>query len=192
VRAAGGLGPEHRRWLALNALAVSALLNAVLCAGIAWASSVGAEPIPLLALPFLHGPSTLTDTLGTLFILPFVTTLLVTAAVRRDQRLDRLPALVLLRSGSGARWLDRLPRRPLRRAAELGAGCLVVLGPPLACLLVVADFGGITQATFVAYKAIFGVAFGLVVTPVAALAAMTDPQAPDPEPDHVGTAVKSS
>jgi hypothetical protein len=180
VRAAGGLGPEHRRWLALNALAVSALLNAVLCAGIAWASSVGAEPIPLTAIPFLHGPSTLTDTLGTLFVLPFVTTLLVTAAVRRDQRHDRLPALVLLRpgSGSGTRWLDRLPRRPLRRAAELGAGCLVVLGPPLAALLVVTDFGGITQSTFVAYKAVFGVAFGLVVTPVAALAAMTDPHTP--------------
>jgi hypothetical protein len=190
VRAAGGLGPEHRRWLAVNALAVSALLNAVLCAGIAWASSVGAEPIPLTAIPFLHGPSTLTDTLGTLFILPFVTTLLVTAAVRRDQRHDRLPALVLLQPGFVTQWLDRLPRRPLRRAAELGAGCLVVLGPPLTTLLVVADFGGITQSTFVAYKAIFGVAFGLVVTPVAALAAMTDPQ--QPESDHVGTGAHAS
>lgn len=168
-----GLGPEHRRWLAINALAVSALLNAVLSAAIAWASSTGARSIPLMSIPLLHGPSTLTDSLGTLFVLPFVTTLLVTAAVRRDQRLGRLP---VARSGPRTRWLDRLPRRPLRRAAELGAGCLLVLGPPFACLLIVVDFGGVTQSTFVAYKAIFGVGFGLVVTPVVALAAMTDPK----------------
>jgi len=160
--------------LIVNALAVTAVINALVNAVIAWATSTGERTIPLASIPLLQRPSTLTDTLGTLFVLPFLTTLLVTTAVRRDQRLSRLGPLRL--EPGCARTLVRFPPSQLWRATIAGAGCLALLGPPCAVVLVMTGFAGITQATFVLYKAAFGVALGMLVTPVIALAAMTDQQ----------------
>ncbi len=169
-----GLGPEHRRWLIINALAITAIINFVLNAVIAWATTSGERAIPLMSIPVLQAPSTLTDTPGTLLCLPLITTLLVTASVRRDQRLGRVSTLDL---GERAQLLARLPRRPLRRATVFGAGCLALFGPLAAILLVALNFGGIAQSTFVLYKAILSVGLGLLVTPVIALAALADRRA---------------
>lgn len=166
------LGPGHRRWLAVNALAATAAINALVNAGIAWATSTGERSVPLVSIPLLQRPSTLTDTLGTLFILPFLTTLLATMAVRRDQRRGRLAPLRLSFRHAGA--LTRLPSGLLRRAFIIGAGCLSLLGPLCVVVLVMTGFAGITQLTFVLYKAVFGVSLGILVTPPIALAAMAD------------------
>jgi hypothetical protein len=166
------LRSEHRRWLVANAIIVPILANAVLNGAIAWVTSLGERTVPLLSIPLIQKPSTLTDTLGTLVVLPFVTTLLVTTSVRREQQLGLLAPLRL-----ESRLLQRLVHAPtnlLRRAGRFALICLVLLGPLSIIALVESDFGGITQSSFVFYKVIFGVCLGIVVTPLIALAAMAE------------------
>ena len=67
---------EHRRWLFFNTVVIAAVVNAALNALIAWVSAANEEEIPLWAVPFAEGPSLAVDTIGTFFILPFLTTLL--------------------------------------------------------------------------------------------------------------------
>ena len=85
------MSSAHRRWIVINALLVTALINAVVNAGIAWLSAGGRSRIPLWATPIVGGPSTLTDTAGTLFILPLTTTIIPDAIVA--QRFYRIIAL---------------------------------------------------------------------------------------------------
>jgi len=157
--------------LLVNAVLIPALVNAILNGGIAWTSSKGERAVPLAAVPLLQKPGTMTDTLGTLFILPFVIAIAVTQSVRRDQATGRLPPLEpaprLLRQ-----LCARLPDSVLGRAVAFGVICLVSLGPLAALAIGLAGFGGITVPTFVVYKMILGVCLGLVITPVIAVTAM--------------------
>jgi len=174
ARTVAGLGSEHRRWLVANALIIPIFANAVLNGTIAWATSLGERTVPMVSVPLIQAPSTLTDTLGTLVVLPFVTTLLVTAAVRREQRLGRLAPLKL-----GSRLLRPLggaPANLVRRAARFAVICVGLLGPFCVAALVASDFGPVTRSSFVLYKVIFGVCLGIVVTPLIALAAMAEPR----------------
>ena len=157
---------EHRSWLFLNAIVIAAVINAALNALIAWGSAAGEENIPLLAVPFIEGPSTITDTVGTFFILTFLTTLGITTAVWQEVRKGKLLPL--------AHPIARLPRTRLRRGAYLGAICTLVLGPPAVLVLALLDFGDLSVGQFVLYKAIFGVVLGALVTPPIALFALAD------------------
>ena len=164
-----GLSWPHRRWLILNALLGTAVVNMVLTSGIAWLSASSEKRVPLW--PSLPGmkPSTVTDTVGTFFVLPFLTCLIVTTIVRRDQRAGRLAPL-----GRSHPLLARLPAMRLRRALVLGGLCIAALGPLSIVVLVAIDFGNISLHDFVLYKGLLGVALGAIVTPVVAVAAMAD------------------
>ncbi len=166
------LEPAHRRWLLLNALLIPAAVNAILNGGIAWLTSQGEGTVPLASLPLVGKPSTMTDTLGTLFILPFVTTMLVTLSVRHDQRTGRLPHLeppLKLRQ-----VMAHLSDNSVWRAVAFGTICLWFIGPLAALAVGLTGFGDIAEPSFVFYKVIFGVCLGLVVTPLIAVAAMAD------------------
>jgi hypothetical protein len=166
------LGSEHRRWIILNALIVTAFVNAILNTAIAWATSLGERTVPLVSIPIIQNPGTVTNTLGTLFFLPFVTTLLVTASIGRENRLGRITPF---RPGPlYCRVLGRIPSLPLLRAISFGLGCLFLLGPLAAVILFWTDFGSIAQSTFVIYNALLGVSLGLVVTPLIAIAVLAD------------------
>jgi hypothetical protein len=165
-----GLSGEHRRWIVLNALAITAVFNLLINGGSAWLSGAGSTQIPLWAPPIVSGPSTIADTVGTLFLLPFITCLLVTSAVWRDRRRGALTPL----RGTRMSALARLPRRTALRGVALGAVCVGALGPALVAILVAAGFAHPSVAEFVLYKAILGVLLGAVVTPAIALCAMTD------------------
>ena len=171
VPGARPLPRETRRWLVVNALVLTAFVNLVLNAGIAWLSARGAGEVPLW--PSRIGETNLvTDTIGTLFILPFVTCLVVTTAVWREVasgELRRLPP-----GADRVPWLGALPRNRLARGLALGALCVALLGPPAAGLLWLLDPGALGLAAFVSFKAALGVALGAVVTPVIALRAMAD------------------
>src|SRR4051794_41959372 len=80
----------QRRWLIVNAGLVTAVINVVLNAGPALLATRDRDRVPLWTVPLTGGTGVYTDTLGTLIILPFVTTILCTAAVWRDRRADRL------------------------------------------------------------------------------------------------------
>jgi hypothetical protein len=173
----GGIGalwreltPAHRRWIYLNALLITALINLAVNAAIAWISVIGVRRVPLWSVPLIDKPSTITDTVGTLFILPLITCLLCTTAVWRDITTKRLPAL---RATAGADALAaKLPRSRLRRGIGLGAVVTVTLAPLTVLVLIAIDFTNLTVTQFVLYKAAFGIALGAVVTPLIALFAM--------------------
>jgi hypothetical protein len=158
----------HRRWIVVNALGLTTLSNLVINGGIAWLSAVGRTHIPSWAPPVLGGPSTITDTLGTLFLLPFITCLIVTSAVWRERRRGRLGPV----RHSGA--LACLPRRTAARGVVFGAVCVGALGPVVVATVAVTGVGDLSIAGFVLYKAILGVGLGAVVTPAIALSAMAE------------------
>jgi hypothetical protein len=162
---------EHRRWLFVNAILIAALVNAALNALIAWGSAAGEDQIPLWAAPLVEGPSTITDTVGTFFILPFLTTLAITTVTWHELREGRLSQV---RSDFSKRFRS-LPERRLRRGAYFGALCVILFAPAAVLLLLALDYSDIGVGEFVLFKAIFGVVLGLVVTPVIAVAALHDP-----------------
>ena len=174
ARAAMGLGPEHQRWIVINAFLVPVVVNAILNGSIAWLSSIGEKAIPLVSVPLLQKPSMVSDTLGTLVILPFTTALVVGAAIRREKRLGRLTPIT--NPSTLGRLLARMPVNPMRRAGRFADMSLALLGPVSLLVLMVGNFGGISRMSFVIYKIILGIVLGLVVTPLIALAAMGDPQ----------------
>jgi hypothetical protein len=161
------LPPANRRWILINALGVSALINVVANGVIAWASVRG-QPIHLWSLPLIGKPSTVVDTIGTLFFLPAITTLGCTTAVWGELRSGRLPSVSL----DGR--LAQLPPTRLRRGALLGAATVALLAPPAVVVLVATDFQGITTGAFVLYKVVLGLVLGAAVTPLIALCAMAD------------------
>jgi hypothetical protein len=171
----GALPASHRRWILVNAVTISAVVNLALNAGIAWASATGRTDIPLWATPLIGGPSTITDTVGTFFLLPFITCLLVTTAVRRDQHRGVLTRLPDARTAYPA--LSLLPPNRATRGVLCGALCVAALEPPALPILIATNFGHLSVTGFVAYKAILGVVLGAVVTPAIALCAMADTQA---------------
>jgi Ser/Thr protein kinase RdoA (MazF antagonist) len=160
-----GLDAAQRRWIWLNAVLITAVLNVAINAGLAWATA-GDEAVPLWSAPVVGGPSTITDTAGTLFLLPLITCLLVTTAVRREVRDGRLARRVDL--------LHALPRNRLLRGAVFGAFWFALLAPPAILLIVVLGFGDVSPEAFVVYKVVLSVLFGALVTPFIAIAAMND------------------
>jgi hypothetical protein len=179
----GDLPASHRRWILLNAIAITALVNLVVNAAIAWLSAADATRVPLWATPIIGGPSTTTDTVGTLFLLPLITNLFVTTGVRRDVRRGRLTPPH--NTESVYPILRLLPHSGTRRGVRLGACCVAALAPAAVAILIATDSGGLSVADFVLYTAILGVALGALVTPVIALRAMADDLAAQPAPTRV-------
>jgi hypothetical protein len=170
------LAPEHRRWIYVNALLITAAINLLLNAGIAWLSAIGERRIPLWSIPLVDGPSTIPDTVGTLFLLPLITTIICTTAVWRDVAAGRIQPLM---TEFGVALAAQVPPTRLRRALVLGALCMVALAPPLIGLLAAVDFSNLTVTEFVVYKAGFCVVLGAFVTPVIAVLAMATPPGRD-------------
>ena len=160
----------HRRWVFINAVVVAAFINGALSALIAWGSAASEDEIPLWSAPLVGGPSTAVDSIGTCFILPFLTTLIITSVVWHELREGRL--LPLSRPSTGL--IARVPPTRLRRAVFFGAVSTAIFAPPVVLVHVLTDFGDISVGDFVLYKAIFGVVLGAIVTPPIALVAMTD------------------
>ena len=174
---AQGLTPAHRRFLIRDALLIAAVVNAALSALIAWLSTLGEDEIPLAAVPLIESPSVIIDTVGTFFVLPFLTTLAITTVIwkeMRDGHLTRIPHA----PGSLA---ERLPKTRLRRAALIGLLCMLIFGPLSVVVLLLLDYGDLSIGEFVTYKAIFGVLFGALVTPPIAMVAFGD-EPPQEEP----------
>jgi hypothetical protein len=171
------LTAEHRRWVLVNAVLIAALVNAALNALIAWGSAASEDQVPLWAIPLVEGPSVVTDVVGTFFILPFLTTLLITTTAWHELRTGKIAPLHVDRSSDPL--LARLPRTRVRRGAYFGLLSMLLFAPLAVVIVLALDYGDIGVGEFVLFKAIFGVVLGLVVTPFIAVAALTDdvPQA---------------
>jgi hypothetical protein len=168
----GGLPSDHRRYLFWQAIVGAAIVNLVLNAGIAWLSTLNEHEVPRWAVPFVDRPSTITDTIGTFFILPLVTCLIFTTLAHREMREGKLEPLRWTRATHP--FLRRLPAGMLRRGLAAGAITTVILGPLAVLAIIALDVGDLTIGEFVAYKAVLGVALGLFVTPILALWAIAE------------------
>jgi hypothetical protein len=163
---------EHKRWLLINAVLIAAVVNGALSALIAWGTAASEDEIPLWAIPLVEGPSVIADTVGTFFILPFLTTLIITSVVWHELREGGLEPLHLERTPGS--FLARLPERRARRGAYFGLLSVVIFAPVAVVIVIALDYGDISVGEFVLFKAIFGIVLGLVVTPPIAIAALAD------------------
>src|SRR4030095_788009 len=130
------MSPRHRRYLLLDQGIGAGILNLLLNAGIAWLLFRGMESVPLWGQQSIAG-----DTIGTAFVLPFLTALIASAVVRSQVRSGYVPAVAL----SARSVLARLPRSLARRGVVLGLICIVVTGLPTAAAL---DLAGVAQMAF--------------------------------------------
>jgi hypothetical protein len=155
----------------LNALAIAAVVNLAINGAIAWLAVVGKSTVPVWASP-IPGPSVIGDAVLTLFLLPLIACPLVTTAVWNDHRrgaLEPLPAPPAARP-----LTSRLPHNRLLRGTAFGAAAVVVIAPLVVAALLAVGADHFSAGGFVAYKSLFAVTLGAIVTPVIALCAMTD------------------
>jgi len=161
----------NRRWLIVNGIFVTAVINVVLN----WAISTGAvkdiDTVPMWGAPLVE-TSTFWTLIGTLFLLPLFTSALSTAAIRRDIRRGSLSRLDGLASTHPR--LAALPGGRWGRGAAVGGIAVAVLAPPLVLLLVLLGSPELSSGQFVGYQVAFAVLLGMVVTPPIALAAMAE------------------
>jgi len=162
------LGAEHRRWIVMHAVCVTAGINLVLGGLFAWLSVRTQHGVPLWAVPEMGKSTVITDTVGTFFFLPFMTCLILTTFVWIEVRRGRLPALTTVKVPG------RFRGGRARRGALLGTISTAVLSPLAIVALIVFSGDGMTTSAFVLYKAVLSVALGAVVTPLIALWAMAD------------------
>jgi hypothetical protein len=166
-----GLPAPHRRWLLINAFAFAAVVNLIINGAIAWLTTLGKHGVPVWASP-VAGPSLIVDACLTLLLLPLVACPIVTLSVWREHRRGALDLLTA--SPSMQSVVNRLPRTSVRRGVTFGAAALIVLGPPVVAALILVDPGRLPIAGYVVYKALFAVVLGAIVTPLAAVCAMTE------------------
>lgn len=174
------LSSRQRTFLLVEQTIVPALFNVLLHVGLGYLT------FPRGLEVAMWGASSLAaDTLGTLFLLPAITCLVVTPAVRRAAlagKVERLPASALRRPA-----LRALPRSTWGRALAIGAAAVVVLAPPL---VVVATLSAAESLSFFAALVVKAGLAGLLsaaVTPLLAAYALASTQqdpalAPDVAP----------
>ncbi|MGH2975384.1 MAG: hypothetical protein ACRDLL_11040 [Solirubrobacterales bacterium] len=166
------LPAPNRRWLVVNSLLVTMAINVIVNAAIAWLGVKDQDTVTMWGVP-LAETSIFWNVVGTLFLLPLITCVLTTTAIRRDVRRSVLAPLDRLRPTHPR--LAALPLPRWRRGALLGAMVAIVLAPPILLLLVVAGVSDLSRDQFVACQTVFAVLLGVLVTPPIALFAMADP-----------------
>jgi len=158
----------HRRWILVKAVAGGAAINAVVTAAVAWIGAMGQDSVSFWGTP-LAQTSIFWNLIGTLFLLPFLTYVLTAAAIRRDVRGG---SLAPLRPRAADRRSSAIG---LRRGAAFGALTVLVLGPPLALLLLLAGPSELSRAQFIAYQTAFAVVLGFALSPALAVCGMAHP-----------------
>jgi hypothetical protein len=159
------MSPRQRRYLLLDQGIGAGIVNLLLNAAIAWLLFRGMEAVPMWGQQSIAG-----DTIGTAFVLPFLSTLIASAVVRSQVRAGYVSAVAL--SASSA--LQRLPRGLAKRGAVLGLIGVVLTGIPTALALDATGTAEMGFSEFIIFKAVFAALLGALVTPVIARAALAD------------------
>ncbi len=163
------MSPDHRRYLLLEQGLGAALVNFVLNALIAWAMFRGHDFVPLFGQQSIAG-----DIVGTTFLLPLLTCLIVTPLARGQLRSGRLAPLGWTTVSHPV--LGWLPAGTFRRALALGAICTVIVAP-IAISLLALQVTALSFWRFIAFKAIFAAVLAAFVTPIIALWAIAGTRA---------------
>lgn len=161
------MSPALKRFLFVEEVVGSVVVNLVLNGAIAFLLFRGASQVPLWGQQSIAG-----DTIGTTFFLPFFTTLIVTPLARRALHAGQFEALKWGRDVPVVlRWL---PAGTSLRGIALGLVCLAIAAPLSLGALVAL---GVTEQSFwgfIAFKAIFAAALGAPVTPLVAALAIAE------------------
>lgn len=157
------LSANQRRYLWLEQGIGSVFVNFALNAAFAWALFRSGAAVPLWGAVSIAG-----DTIGTCFLLPLLTTLIVSALTRRGLRSGRLEPLQSSVNG--------LPfaGRPLARGVALGVLCVCIVGPLAIAGFFVSNTAELSFEKFLVFKAGFAAVLGLPLTPLVAFAALAD------------------
>lgn len=159
------LSAAHRRFLVVDQGVAPVLFNLVLNGGIAWALFHSFQVVPLWGESSIAG-----DTLGTAFMLPFMTALIVSRLVRGQVSSGRVPP-VSRRPSSG--FMSRLVAcPPWRRGAILGLAGVVSAALPVVGFLALAGPRQLDLHAFLWFKAGFAALLAGVVTPPIGWAAL--------------------
>ncbi|MEW6272052.1 MAG: hypothetical protein AB1689_22450 [Thermodesulfobacteriota bacterium] len=162
------LDAAHRRYLLIEQGVGAALFNLLLNAGIAWLMVRSVDAVPTWGREL----SIVGDTIGTAFLLPFFTCLIVTRLARGQVEKGRLPRLDSANGSHAA--LRRLPAGTLPRALVLGLACVIAFAPVVVWALAALEVREMGAWRFVVFKGLFAAALAALVTPLVALRAICD------------------
>lgn len=160
------MSPAHRRYLFLEQGVGGAVVNLLINAGIAALLFRGHAIVPLWGQQSVAG-----DTVGTTFLLPLLTCLIVTPLARHQVRAGRIAAIDW--TSESHPMLGWLPGGTVQRAVMLGVICTVIVAPLAVSALSALHVTAMSFWHFLTFKAIFGALLGAAVTPVIALLAIT-------------------
>jgi hypothetical protein len=152
--------PAETRRTVLTEAAISILPNALFSAFFVWLLFRGTQRIGLWGTDGVAF-----DLVPTTFMLTLITTVLVTWLVRRR---------VAAGATKPAPGVTRLPRNRLVRGIVLGLMMVVLLVPVTVAALTQVWAGDWSFAQMLWFKIFYGVALGLIVTPLVVLAALRD------------------
>jgi hypothetical protein len=164
------LQAAHEQWVLLYAVLFAAIANTAINTGLGWLAIQHRAAVPKYGIGILHA-TVITQALGTLFFLPFFTTLITTAGVRAELQRG---AMERLEAPGNRVWAGLFPARVLVRALRLGAITLLVAGPITAAVIAGVVHSDMSRHTFLLFNTAWSVALGAFVTPIVAIAAMCD------------------
>ena len=153
------LSERHRRFLLIEQGVVPAVFNFALNAGIAWALFRSVATIPLWGESSVGG-----DLLVTAFLLPFLTSVIVSALVAREVRSGKVPALSPDQV-SQSRWSRRSASL---RGLFLGSLSVLFGAIPLVWALSLGQAQPFPTSEFVLFKGVWTAMLALLVTPIVA------------------------
>jgi hypothetical protein len=156
---------EQRRYLFVQSVIGSAIVNAILNGAIGWGITIGLTEFPVWRTPGAAG-----DFVATAFGVAFGTSLGSLIQIRIDLARGKISPPVL--SGTLATWIARFPRGALPRAFAFGAIGAVLFGIPALAALVAAGSTALPRVPFVGMKAGFSAIEGGLMTPFILLATL--------------------
>ena len=162
------MSSRQRTFLLLEQGIGSVLVNLPLNALIAWLAFRGAAEVPFWGSQSIAG-----DTIGTCFVLPLITTLIVTPLSRHRVRSGTLEPLAWTERMRAT--LGRLPAGTWWRGVAFGALTAVAVAPLALAALRGGGMDALSVGSFVAFKAVFAAALGALVTPIIAGYAIAEP-----------------
>ncbi|MDB4969959.1 MAG: hypothetical protein JWN44_5648 [Myxococcales bacterium] len=159
------LSRAHRRFLLVDEVIGSSIVNFLLNGAMAWWVFRKATSVPLWG-----SSSIAVDTLVTSFVLPLLTALIATPIVRAQVAWRKLPLLpkAELRSSVWTR------RTVVMRGALLGVAAVVLVGAPVVLFFSLVGPHQLPTTSFILFKAGFAAALGAVVTPLLGWWALLD------------------
>jgi hypothetical protein len=164
------LQAAHEEWVLLYAVLLAAVTNAAINTGLGFLDIRHHSHIPRFGVSITNA-SVITQAVGTLFFLPFITCLITTYAIRQELQRGNIQRLD---PPTGLWWKVLFPERMTLRGARLGLAALVALGPIVVVVLAVTLPHGLSRYGFVVFNSAFSVIFGAIATPIIAIAAMCD------------------